>query len=409
MKNLYLTLTALFLFVGIASADEYLGCVSDESKQPMSYASIYVKNNPFIGTITDDNGMFSLEIDDEHKNGILVCSFIGYETAEVKIADMTAGSLYNITLVEQPIMLDAAEVMTKISKKQSRKIKQNVLNTFIERMKSDFPRRDTSYPVVSSYQGSQADRELIRHEIIGTVTEYQEKDDNGNTKIKIKVDVDSEKEFVTDEVEESYKVFNEIAAEQRAKQAKKNKKNKMQVKYTKRELDEQMNKMHKFLWGGYTGDIDGLMDLKKISKWDYTTIGSQNILTYTEKKNYLGIVKIKVEIHFYIDPATFSINKIAQAAEVEAHIPFGYKLKEKELEFVNLLQPEGEELDKYRARHIYLDVKRNVFFSPMGDQKVVNEKNVEVKMTVLDNKKNDLNYSGKSKIVVNGKPTTGGN
>lgn len=404
MKKILLSaIMAVFSFCISKAESEYVGYVSDEYSQPVPYASIYVKNNPFIGTITDDDGNFTLAIDDEYKSGVLVCSFIGYETVEVKISDMIADSLYNITLVEQPIMLDAAEVMAKISKKQSRKIKQNVLAAFVKRLEDDFPRRNTSYPVVSSYQGSQEKRELIRHEIIGTVSEYQDKEDD--SKIKIRVDVDSEKEFVTEEVEESYEVFNQIAAEQKAKQGKKKKKkNRVSVKYTKRDLDEQMTKMHKFLWGGYTSDILDIIDVDKLAKWDYTTIGSQNILTYTEKENYIGIVKIKVQVHFYIDPSTFSISKIAQGMDVEAHIPFGYKLKEKELEFINLLQPENDTLDSFRVKHIYLDLKRNIFFSPMGDQKVVKEKNVESQMSVLDRKKNSLNYSAKSKIVVNGKP-----
>ena len=61
------------------------------------------------------------------------------------------------------------------------------------------------------------------------------------------------------------------------------------------------------------------------------------------------------------------------------HIPFGYKLKDDELEFINALQFGHDTLDRYRVRHAYVDVLRNVFFrrTSEGDV-VVREKNLEL-------------------------------
>ena len=58
-------------------AKELSGHVVDSLRQPIPYASVFLQNNPQIGTITDDNGFFVLPdyVQDDH----LVITSIGYE------------------------------------------------------------------------------------------------------------------------------------------------------------------------------------------------------------------------------------------------------------------------------------------------------------------------------------------
>ena len=124
-----------------------------------------------------------------------------------------------------------------------------------------------------------------------------------------------------------------------------------------------------------------------------------------EKENYMGIVKGELQLHFYIDPVTFQINKIAQSLSGELHIPFGYKLKDDELEFINALQFGHDTLDRYRVRHAYVDVLRNVLFRRTPDGNVVvREKNLEVCGDLIDTKKKKLTYSAEAKAIVSGAP-----
>ena len=133
-------------------------------------------------------------------------------------------------------------------------------------------------------------------------------------------------------------------------------------------------------------------------------IGDDAVLTYTEKENYMGIVKGELQFHFYIDPVTYQIKKIAQSLYGELHIPFGYKLKDDELEFINTLQFGHDTLDRYRVRHAYIEVFRNVFFRRTDGNVVVREKNLEVQGDLVDNKKKKLSYNAEAKVIVSGKP-----
>ena len=393
----------LFSFPCSLISQTAIGFVIDEDGEPIPYASVYVKNDPIGGTMTDLDGRYELQFDSFSKgDDEVVFSFIGYRTEIFSISEITSDSVFYVKLVEQPIMLEGATVMAKISRKESVKLKKEALKKFVEQMREDFPKRTAEYPVFSMYNGSQDSRQLIHHEIVGTIFEYPIDNRYGGDSVALVVK--SVKEFTTEEAKVAYDKFNEMADDRiNSKKNKKKKKNKLS--YTKRDLDDQSLRMHRFLWGGPTGSLIDLLNVKKPAKWDYTMIGDDAVLIYTEKENYMGIVKGELQLHFYIDPVTFQISKIAQSLSGELHIPFGYKLKDDELEFINALQFGHDTLDRYRVRHAYVDVLRNVFFRRTKDGNVVvREKNLEVRGDIIDTKRKKLSYSAEAKAIVSGTP-----
>ena len=392
----------LLLFPFALFAQTLVGTVLDEDGDPLPYASVYVRNNPIGGTMTDENGKYVLEIGSTTAStDEVVISFIGYRTEEIAVATIIPDSNFVVTLVEQPVMLEGAIVNAKISKKESQKLKREALEKFVEQMREDFPKRTAEYPVFSMYNGSQDSRQLIHHEVVGVMSEFPIDNRYGGDSVSLVVK--SVKEFTTEEAKIAYDMFNEITDDRL--NSKKNKKKKVKLSYTKRDLDDQALRMHRFLWGGPTGSLIDMLNVKKPAKWDYTMIGDDAVLTYTEKENYMGIVKGELQLHFYVDPITFQINKIAQSLSGELHIPFGYKLKDDELEFINALQFGHDTLDRYRVRHAYIDVLRNVFFRRTSDGNVViREKNLEVRGDIIDTKKKKLSYSAEAKVIVSGTP-----
>ncbi len=389
----------LLLFSLHLSAQTITGYVFGEDSDPIPYASVYVKTNPQSGTMTDSLGYYSITINQStDKSDNLIISFIGYRTEEISIATISGTQPLYTTLVEQPIMLEGATVKAKISRKESRKLKKEALEKFVAQMALDFPDRTAVYPIFSMYNGGQDNRQLMHHEVVGTLTEYPIKAKKGGDSISLVVN--SVKEYSTEEIKAGYNLFNEITDDRLNDP--KNKK--IKFHYTKRDFNDQALRMHRFLWGGPTSSLIDMLDVNRSNKWDYTMIGDDAVLTYTEKENYMGIVKGELQLHFYIDPVTFQINKIAQSLYGELHIPFGYKLKDDELEFINTLQFGHDTLDRYRVRHAYIEVMRNVFFRRTDGNVVVREKNLEVRGDLVDNKKKKLSYNAEAKVIVSGKP-----
>lgn len=98
------TLCMLMMFFGSINtfAQEISGKVTDEAKEPIPGATIMVEGNSDVGTITDMDGNFILNVPDASSNSIIV-SFIGMEAQTIAVAGK---SVINVVLSESFTSLD---------------------------------------------------------------------------------------------------------------------------------------------------------------------------------------------------------------------------------------------------------------------------------------------------------------
>ncbi|MGP1992495.1 DUF5686 family protein [Zobellia laminariae] len=113
MKNLLLFVVLLFSLVASAQT-KVGGIVIDEDNQPVAFANVLFKGS-YEGTITDDNGNFYMESDDDHP--ILLISFIGYESVEIPL---TSKVTYKMKVVMKESSQQLDEVVL-VGGKQSKK------------------------------------------------------------------------------------------------------------------------------------------------------------------------------------------------------------------------------------------------------------------------------------------------
>lgn len=81
------------------------GIVRDQTGEPVIGANVVVKGADGLGTITDINGQYSLEVP---QNAILIVSYIGYESVEVPVKDQ---SVINISLKEDSQSIEEVVVV----------------------------------------------------------------------------------------------------------------------------------------------------------------------------------------------------------------------------------------------------------------------------------------------------------
>ncbi len=90
MKKFLTTFVFSFILLISLNAQEttltFAGTVLDEQGQELIGVTIYVKDNPSIGTVTNEEGRFRLER--IPRNSVLVVSYVGYETLEIKRASI---------------------------------------------------------------------------------------------------------------------------------------------------------------------------------------------------------------------------------------------------------------------------------------------------------------------------------
>ena len=116
MKSTFL---GLFFFFGICSVfaqTKVSGHIIDSNDEPVSFANIVFKGSS-EGTITNENGRFYLESDQDWDTVII--SFVGYETLEIKLEKKVNYNL-KFTLKDTAAELDAVLIVTgKQSKKNN--------------------------------------------------------------------------------------------------------------------------------------------------------------------------------------------------------------------------------------------------------------------------------------------------
>ena len=113
MKN-YLYSTFLLFSLLANSQTKVSGIVSDEFGEPVAFANVLFKNST-EGTITNDNGRFYMESENNHKT--LLFSFIGYESQEIPLTSKVTYKM-DIKLRESTEQLNEVVI---ISGKQSKK------------------------------------------------------------------------------------------------------------------------------------------------------------------------------------------------------------------------------------------------------------------------------------------------
>ena len=129
-------------------AAEYIGRVVDDKGAPISYATVYMADNPVIGTATGNNGLFRLETDLPIFSELIV-SFIGYEKQILLLSELHSDTT-TIVLKEQPIHLEEVVIAAKPGKqKNKRKRMQELLAAVYQQMQTDFPLTVTGYRIVS--------------------------------------------------------------------------------------------------------------------------------------------------------------------------------------------------------------------------------------------------------------------
>ena len=114
MKKLVSLIISLF-FGFVWSQTKVSGIVLDEAGNSVAFANVFFKNST-EGTITNDNGRFYLESDDNHS--VLVVSFIGYTTQEIELKP-GANYEFKVVLVEGQELDEVVVYVGKQSKKNN--------------------------------------------------------------------------------------------------------------------------------------------------------------------------------------------------------------------------------------------------------------------------------------------------
>jgi len=137
-------LFAILYFIGFLSFAQTKGVVKDGvSGNPIAYVSVWVENEN-IGTTAEENGEFSINLNDKSKN--LVFSVLGYERKVVKASDVAI-------VLMTPSSVELNEIFI-VNKKESKRLEIGKIKKLAEAFDKG-PRLDAKFfPYKTEYKST---------------------------------------------------------------------------------------------------------------------------------------------------------------------------------------------------------------------------------------------------------------
>lgn len=380
--------TLLFLLCSILStfATTYEGRVVDTHGRAIPYATVYPEVMPELGTATNNDGHFSFNaiLTDE---STVIISFIGYEKKSVKARLLTyTDSIPTIILKEQPIALEETVVAAKASKQRNkRKQMAALLHSVYKQIEADFPNEASQYKIVSDVRMQSAGETWGMEQMIANIVVLPEEGFEGRDSLQFqgltcKRFFDAQKRAQADSI---------LAGNSIERLEKKSKEKFMRkAAYA---VDSGVV-VHRTLFGMGNMRYDFEQAMSDLRHWSVSNESEgETVLTHTQKINkYLGCFKITINRHYIVDSYTYAVRRFSEHAEVRITIPFGVKLNQDQLLFLNLLNMEEEQIEKFRLRKMRGKVDFNTIYQRRDGHVYPMEKNMVANMFVIGSKKMEI-------------------
>lgn len=374
----------LLLFCGALNAfsTTYEGRVVDTNGNAIAYATVYPEVQPELGTATNNDGHFSFNAILTDESSVII-SFIGYEKKSVKARLLTnSDSIVTIILEEQPIALEETVIAAKASKQRNkRKQMAALLHSVYKQIEADFPDELSQYKVVSDVRMQSAGETWGMEQMIANIVVLPEEGKEGRDSIQFqgiacKRFFDAQKRAQADSI---------LAGNSIERLEKKSKEKFMRkAAYA---VDSGVV-VHRTLFGMGNMRYDFEQAMSDLRHWSVSNESEgETVLTHTQKINkYLGCFKMTISRHYIVDSYSYAVRRFSEHAEVRITIPFGVKLNPDQLLFLNLLNMEEEQIEKFRLRKMRGKVDFNTIYQRVDGLVYPLEKNMVANMFIIGSK-----------------------
>ena len=370
-------MTFLFVCLSIsAQSQTYTGRVTDEQGTPLPYATVYLLQDPQIGTATNSDGIFTLQTGVSLQSQVIV-SFLGYEKQELELGYFADSVLRTVRLREQPLALEETVVSAKASKqKNRRKAMAQLLYKVYNRMQYDFSDEAYEARVVSDARMDSEGQPWGMEQMIARIVTIPRAATEGRDSVQLSGEV-CKRFFDQDIRNRADSIYNDTELTTNMR--------------TAASAVDSGVVVHKGLWalGNIRYDFEKLMD--DVKHWSVSNENEgETVLTHTEKHNFLGIFKIVFRRHFIVDSETYRVRSFSEEADAKVFILFGYRIKGLYLDMLNLLNMDNERIEKFRLRRATAKVRLNTIYQEVDGHLYPKEKNLHADALITSTKKVDI-------------------
>jgi len=371
MKNIFLIL--LFSTLS-ATATTYSGRVVDDHGEPLMYATVYLQDSPEIGTATNPDGVFTLDINPSiinHQSSILIISTMGFQTQQLPLSYF-AQDTATIQLHEQPIWIAPTIVEAEKTRQSKRKKMATLLRTVYQRLQEESPKVPVQYHIVSDLKMEANASSWGMEQMIANVTQIPSPDITQMDSVQfqgtyckrycnplVRQHIDSLMCHETDKKRKHYAT-----------------------------AIDSGTIVHRKMWEMSQMDKSVLLDLSdELGRWQFSQPDAQHlVLTYSRKRaHFLGIVQTTETHHLLVDNSA-SLQTYANDLYVKLFLPFSIRIKDADLSWVNLLNMDDEALQKFRLKKGVMHVQFETKYVLTDGLRLPTEKTMHVDAQLEDNK-----------------------
>lgn len=385
LYTIFFSVLWLFLPVIPAAAVVYVGRVTDESGAGLMYATVYLQDNPVIGTATNADGFFSLSIPDSiipslatqvaHQSINIVFSCIGYQTTSYQLPSAQNTDSVLVTLPEQPILLTTTTVEAKKTHQSKRKKMATLLHEVYVRLEEESPKQPVRYQVVSDLKMEAKSSSWGMEQMIASVIQIPSADVTQPDSIQF--------------FGECCKRYCNPLVRQHADNLLSGESDK-----TRQRIAQSIDSgtiVHRELWKMSQLDKADLLDLSdELARWKMSQPDNQHLLlTYARRRNLLGIVKA-TELHSLLVDNSASLQTSVQDVHVQLFLPFSIRIKDQDLGWLNLLNMDDERIEKFKLKKGDLTIHFETRYIHQDGILLPQEKIMHVQGVLEDNKKHQL-------------------
>lgn len=359
------------LFCICLSAADYRGRVVDAAGAPVPFATVYLENDPVVGTCTNNDGFFLLSTDAPESSQVII-SFIGYAKYSAPLSRFAAADV-SVTLAEQPVALEETVVMAKASKqKNKRKQMAQLLYKVYNRMQYDFSDEPVRYRIVSDVRMNSEQVPWGMEQMIATVVNIPGAGREGRDSVQF--------------AGEHCKRFFQQTIRDRADTILAGSRLNKDLRKMANEVDSGVV-VHRTLWA--IGDIryDFAETMNDLRHWTVSRESeTETVFTHVEQKNYLGIFKYEYRRNYIVDSDTYRVRRFSEELKMSLNVPFGHKFKRDELELLNLLNMSDEDIEKFRLKKADATITLNTLYKLTDGHLYPTEKNLRTTAKLVGTK-----------------------
>ena len=410
-KRVLLLLSLILSLPALMYATIYQGRVVDAKGQPVSYVNVVQKMNPTLGVSTDSLGHFSIDISKTGPADLLYFSFIGYKTVKTPISALSPNRSIKVILEEDPFELFEV-VVTNIpeTRKEKRKFIGDLLVKIDKQLERDYAQKFSHVVVASNLGLTNYGVDMTHEHVVADIQEWPFlKDTLGEDSIIIALL--SAKHYTNPKFETMDLGLNmqgnQVSAKVSATTPKDSVPTPQQVAEAKLKMEKELKaldlQLQALLW---KMDAQKLFETceKNLNNWTLEGMDEGNYaLHYKEKKSmYLGILRLEMDMIFFVDPIDYHVMRISNKTQIKATVPlWGYKLDKEFVQIINTFDlTGGEDVKKFRLKRVKIDIYGTLNNKVVDDVLTLEEKQTQIDLHVLSTKEDDIQFTADIKSTV---------